>query len=296
MISRTTCGSGSAICDADWGRILGHVADAVCQAVAELPHGDWAAYRKMGADGTATVALDDVAEQAAIVAVRHLIPGATFVSEEIGVIEGGGPATVIVDPIDGTRNALRKIPYYAFSAAVLCDGEPEAALVRNLPARQDHFACCDGARWVALRDGERVMASDVGRLADAAIVMQRPAEPGALARTEALLARVPTVRILGAAALDICAVGSGALDAYVNPNIDYRLLFGERVVDYAAAAIFVQAAGGVITDTVGNPVAFPTDVQHRVSIVAAATDELHAEILAVLQSRAPVPDAQNAVE
>jgi fructose-1,6-bisphosphatase/inositol monophosphatase family enzyme len=98
---------------------------------------------------------------------------------------------------------------------------------------------------------------------------------------------VPTVRVLGAVALDLCLVGTGGLDGYLNPNASSTMPFGERVVDYAAAAVFTLAAGGVVTDAEGAPLTFPADPTHRSAVVAAGTPALHGELLSLLAAGRP---------
>lgn len=269
----------------DWQAILTGAADDVERALAGLKEECWAESAGHGADGSSSTRVDTVAEEAAIESITSRVVDVTFVSEEIGVIPGGGDLVVIIDPVDGSRNALRRIPYWAFSVAVFEGSAPVAALVRNVPAGIDYMAVVDrsGGEPSSTVSGKPARPSVVSSLRHAAVGIQRPAYPEAIGPVRALLMSVPTVRVLGAAALDVCLVGTGGLDGYLNPNTDPRMPFGERVVDYAAAAVFTVAAGGVVTDIGGAPLAFPPDPTHRSAIVAAGTRALHEELLSLLE-------------
>ncbi|MQA17638.1 MAG: inositol monophosphatase, partial [Pseudonocardiaceae bacterium] len=77
------------------------------------------------------------------------------------------------------------------------------------------------------------------------------------------------VRVLGCSTLDAALVASGAVDSFVDPGGDVH-----RLVDLAAAAVLVPAAGGVVTDVHGRPLELDLDLTRRWSGVVAATPEL----------------------
>lgn len=262
----------------DWREVLTGAADRAVHALRVLD-ADWGDETGWGADGTVTAAADKAAEDAALSYLAEAVPGATLCSEEAGVIEGAGDVLLIVDPVDGTNNAVRGIPYWAFSVAVVIEGTPVGGLVRNVPARHDLFG------WVgegADINGRPVTTSPVERLGDAVVCVQRPAEPSAFGIAQSVMAQVKLARLLGAAALDIAYVGAGVTDGYANPNTNPLFPFGEKVVDYAAGAVFLEVAGGVITDVEGNPLSFAPDLRAREPVVAGATPALHEALLGVL--------------
>lgn len=264
----------------DWRHVLGGAADRAQEALAALGHDAWADDMGIGADGTTTSRADAAAEAAALDFLIESVPGVSICSEEAGIHDGGGDTLLIVDPVDGTNNAVRGIPYWAFSVGVVVDGEPVAGFVRNVPAQVDYFAC-DGTAFVG---DDPVVAGDVTKLGDATLVLQRPAEPGALDLSRTLMASCTLARMLGAAALDLAAVGAGQAHGYVNANVSEGWPFGEKVVDYAGAAVFTAAAGGVVTDANGMPPSFEPDLAARTVIVSACTSELHAQLLEILNS------------
>ena len=74
----------------------------------------------MGADGTPTTKIDDVAERAAIRVLKEDGRPFNLISEEIGsiTIGEGAELTIVLDPLDGTHNAVYDIPFYSFSMAI----------------------------------------------------------------------------------------------------------------------------------------------------------------------------------
>lgn len=270
----------------DWPVMLSAAADHALAALESTDRSHWADEVGVGADGTTTAAADAAAEAALLEYLTEALPAATLCSEEIGVVEGRGRGAgsgilLVVDPVDGTNNVLAGIPYWAVSIGVVIDGEAVGGLVRNGATGEDVFG------WAGLgvrRGGRPAGTSAVTRLGDAAVALQRPADPRALERCRRIFAACRLPRLLGSAALDLALVAAGGLDAYANVNTDPALPFGERVVDYAAGATLVEAGGGVVTDANGDPVPLRADLGLRIPVVAAATAELHEDLLARLQS------------
>ena len=87
----------------------------------------------MGADGTPTQWIDRYAEDIVLDTVADT--KINILSEERGYIDNGGDYTLILDPIDGTRNAIHNIPFYAISLAIGKEklGDVQYGLVRNIP-------------------------------------------------------------------------------------------------------------------------------------------------------------------
>jgi myo-inositol-1(or 4)-monophosphatase len=203
-------------------------------------------------------------------------------SEECGRIDRGAALTLVLDPIDATNNAVTGFPYYAFSLAVV-DDRPLAACVLNLPT---------GDCWTAVRgqgatlNGRRLTGSGVSRLAEAIVAAVRPMDEGDLARLRPILFGARRLRITGCTALDVCLIASGTLHAFANPNRYTNPLWGEKVVDYAAAALILEETGGALCDAEGRPLAYPLDLRHRLCLQAAATPALLHSLLAALGGEA----------
>ncbi|MCL2510257.1 MAG: sugar kinase, partial [Methanomassiliicoccaceae archaeon] len=99
--------------------VLSKIADAVEEAIAKIP--DSKARGEcigMGADGTSTSQIDKIAENTVLDYIqRNNIP-LNVLSEEIGFVDNGGDETLVLDPIDGTSNAVAGIPLYTISMAI----------------------------------------------------------------------------------------------------------------------------------------------------------------------------------
>lgn len=205
-------------------------------------------------------ALDLVADAAAL-GVLHAA-GFSVLSEESGVTGRGEPGLLVVlDPVDGSTNASRGIPWFATSLCVL-DGEgPRAALVVNQSSGVRYEAVRGGG---ARRDGRPIAPSGCRELSEAVIgVSGFPGHhPG-----------WSQFRALGSAALDHCAVAEGVLDGY-------RLVGGSwlHVWDYLGGMLVCTEAGAAVGELHGHDLVSRDDSLR--SPVVAATPELLEGLLA----------------
>jgi len=180
--------------------------------------------------------------RARVAAVR---PGDAFVGEESDASAGSSGLTWVVDPIDGTVNYLYDIPRWAVSVAVVRGEDPAtwtalAGCVVN-PSNGEVFAASAGGgatlngRPISVGEpaslGTALVATGFGY--DAAI---RTAQAEAAAR---IIGAVRDLRRAGAAALDICDVGAGRLDAYWERGL--------APWDFAAGALIAAEAGAVVS-------------------------------------------------
>jgi NAD+ kinase len=96
----------------------------------------------MGADGTPTKLIDEAAESACIQILNDRKENLNVLSEEIGFIDNNAEYTLVMDPIDGTHNAIRRIPFYSVSLAIgkkrLSD--VKYGLVKNLASGDTFWA------------------------------------------------------------------------------------------------------------------------------------------------------------
>ena len=229
-------------------------ADAVAAALDG--HADW------GPSGNRPdqYASDVVADEA----VRGvLLPlGYGLLSEESAVVESGeGRPMVVVDPLDGSTNASRGIPHYAASLCAVDDEGPLAAVVLNLALGTRYEAVRGGG---ARRDGVGLFRDDSPQLSEAIVgVSGLPASNPGWAQ----------FRCLGAAALDLCAVADGTLDAYVDCVVD-----AHGVWDYLGALLVCREAGVTVEDAKGRDLCV-LDRSIRRTPVAAAGTTLHEALL-----------------
>lgn len=228
--------------------LLDETADAVAVALGD--HDDW------GPAGTrAGQYRSDLAADVAALAVLDRA-GVGVLSEESGRHRPDAAVTVVVDPLDGSTNASRGIPWYATSlCAVDADG-PAAAVVVNLVSGE-RFAARRGGG--ATRDGAPIAPTGV-------------TEPG---RSLVGLSGLPPhhlgwkqFRSLGAVALDLCAVASGTLDGYIDCSRDAHGSW-----DYLGGLLVCQEAGAVVVDAAGRDLVV-LDHAARRTPVAGATPAL----------------------
>jgi myo-inositol-1(or 4)-monophosphatase len=224
-----------------------------------------------GKGGDITAALDQAAEEAVL--ARVAVEGVRVVSEEIGVV-GSGSTTVLVDPIDGSQNAERAIPYFALSVAV-AEGETMADVVFG-------YVYDFGAdeEWTALRGGGAFLNGEplTGAPKQEIEFLSIEATRAALV-AEQLPRLVPLtdrVRIMGAQAISFCHLAAGRTDAVV-------CLKPSRSVDFAASQLLISERGFSIHAIDGPPVPeLPLDLEARSRICAAHRPELTARIAAAL--------------
>ena len=177
-------------------------------------------------------ALDQVADSAVLEVLT--LSGLSVLSEESGLVQGDTSELVIVDPVDGSTNASRRIPHYCTSLCVVDDKGPSVAFVLNL-ANGERFHAVRGQG--AFLNGEAIQPTDCERL-DEAIIGVAGVPPTGL--------RPRQYRSFGAAALDLCSVAAGRLDAYIDP------LAHHGVWDYAAGVLICQEAGAVVGELQGR--------------------------------------------
>ena len=233
-----------------------------------------------GFGGDATVFIDEVAEQAIIRYLERERLDCTFIGEERGVQKiGRKPSSwfLIADAVDGTTNAVRGIKFAAASLALSSEdrlGSLEAAVVINL---------CDGDIFEAEKgkgaryNGGAAKPSRTTRLEDAVLSIDVSRAPHSVEKVVCLMKTVKSVRSLGSAALEVCYVASGLLDAYVD-------LRGKlRTLDIAAAMLILKEAGGILLQPNGEDLnGFPMTELNRVSVIGAANNAIYEELTALL--------------
>lgn len=176
---------------------------------------------------------------------------------EAPVADRSAPVRWIIDPLDGTTNWLHGYPEYAVSIAA----EDEAGLAAGVVLNSATGECFEAARGEGARlDGEPIRVSGLRDLRLALIGTGFPFKrldilPAYLETFSTVLRTTSGIRRAGSAALDLCDVACGRLDAF----FEFHLM----PWDVAAGALIVREAGGVITDLAGSP-----DVVRRTGIVA----------------------------
>jgi myo-inositol-1(or 4)-monophosphatase len=234
-----------------------------------------------GEGGDETTAVDAAAEAAVVARLEEVPAGFTLVSEELGERvfgDGGEGLTVVCDPIDGSLNAKRGIPFFALSLAVASGPRMEDV---ELGFVHDFGS---GEEWVA-RHGEGAFLN--GRPLEAPAPKERIEILSLEATRTDLVAEhaagmvgfAVRTRVMGSLALSLCHLAAGRMDAVVS-------LKPARSVDIAAAQLLVRERGYAIDLPEAPPFgAAPLDLGARSRVVAAATPELCAELFARLEHK-----------
>lgn len=193
----------------------------------------------------------DLAADAAALPVLHGA-GLAVLSEESGFTGvASAPLLAVIDPVDGSTNAHRGIPFYATSICVLDAEGPLVGVVVN-QATGVHFEAVRGGG--ARRDADAVAPSGCAELSSALVgISGYPGVHPGWAQ----------FRALGAAALEFCAVAEGTLDAY--SVVGTSTLFGW---DYLAGMLICSEAGAVTKERDGIDVVV-RDATTRRPLVAA---------------------------
>jgi myo-inositol-1(or 4)-monophosphatase len=245
----------------------------------------------------------DLAADAAAVGV--LVEGGLGVlSEESGVTHGDRPLWAVLDPLDGSTNAAQGVPWYACSLCVVDDDGPRVALVTNLASGVEYRAARGAGAWrydpvvpwaaadvtgrgAALggpaaartvragmrfedRHERRLRSSGCRSLGDA-VVGVSGLPHGHLGWRQ--------FRALGAAALDLCAVAEGALDAWVDCSAD-----GHGVWDYLGGLLICRESDVSVTELAGEKLVV-LDQQARRWPAVGATPELLASLAGAARGR-----------
>ncbi len=229
---------------ADWLGICRRVV-AAQQAIFEQVRGIEArtVYEGRGKGGDRTLVIDRRCEDVVFAELDCLArEGASFVavSEERGevVFGSGGPARVVIDPIDGSLNARRTIPSHSLSIAVASGpsmAEVEFGYVYDFGAGEE-FAARRGEG--ATLDGERIeVGPDRERLEVLGVEAAEPEH--AIPALQALGGQVFRIRVVGSIAITAAYVASGRFDGMMS-------LRPCRSVDAAATQLIVVEAGGEI--------------------------------------------------
>ncbi len=243
--------------------MLVRISFAVQQVVREAesaPHrGDVVA---MGADGSPTEELDRAAESEILRILDAEGVDWNLVSEEIGSVRRGGERTLVVDPIDGTTNALRNLPFSTVSLALGREtlGGIDLGLVRDLYRGTTYWAVRGEG---AYRDGRPIRCRRWSARSEILFVnLGTPATE----RAQQWAAKARRIRSLGCASLELLMVAQGSADAYLFENAaEGRNL---RATDLAAVFRIVAEAGGGVTDARGGSLeAFPLGVERRTTVL-----------------------------
>jgi len=217
----------------DWLAVCRAAVEDVCAVLEELPtRVEREPVVRQGEGGDETTAIDQAAEDAILARFRDL--DVTIVSEEIGRF-GNGSTLVVVDPIDGSLNAKRGIPFFSVSIA-FADGERmddvflgyvyDFGTGEEWVGRRGGGATLNGEPLGGVRPKDRIEILSFEATLTSLIAEQAPAVAGLAHR----------LRIMGSLALSLCQLAAGRVDAVCS-------LKAARSVDIAAAQLLCREVG-----------------------------------------------------
>lgn len=255
---------------------------------------------KTGADGTPTSFIDQVAEEKIITILKNAKVYSYLVSEEIGELKlGKGTKRSInltqelrrtdlsddetpkfiflIDPVDGTSNAIKEIPAYAISIAIADVNQGHVATINDVELgflynlANGNFFEAEKGKGCKLNN-ESVKPSDVIRVNEMTL--------GGFTKTgtseaSKLVDSARRMRVLGSVVLELSYVASGKYDAFLD-------LRGSRIIDIAAGKLILEEAGGIITDKYGQKLDNVLSIYEKAIVVAANNKIMHKQIIDIL--------------
>ncbi len=267
--------------ESDWEKLLVDATDRVRNKVAAVGLEGRGTTVGVGASGDKTLLADKAAEDVLLEALGEG-SGVRILSEEAGLKGKRGAQTLaVLDPIDGSSNFEKGVPFYCTSVA-LVEGESlggiKIGVVRDLVSG-DVFVGRQGRG--ATKNGRPIRTSRTTNLAEAVvgIDLSRSSAEGVVGLAPVVSGAKRQVHF-GANALELCDLADGRIDAFV----DLREKI--RITDFAAAFLIATEAGAIFTDADGGEVRPAFDLEHRFAFVASANRALHKEILRLCKTSA----------
>lgn len=234
-------------------------ARAVAAALVPLTGAD----RRARTERRGQYAIDLVADAAALDVLATL--GLAVLSEESGWTgdPGTGAVTVVLDPVDGSTNCARGIPYWSTSLCAVDGDGPLAALVVNHATGTTFTAVRGAGAWC---DGARISPAKAERVTDALVV---------LSGTPARWLAWKQFRSLGSVALTLCDVAAGSVEGLVDGYASHAPW------DYLGGLLVCTEAGAVVVDAAGRSLVEVGPGVRR-QLLAAGTPALLEELRAAV--------------
>ncbi len=223
---------------------------------------------------------DREAERLITARIRARFPDHGVLGEEGASAPGrrgrDGPRWVI-DPVDGTSNFARGVPWFAISIALEDQGRVQCGVVAMPPLREYFVADRGRGAFQVERGGALTKlvpstTAEIGRAIAATGLPSAPHRSRHITTIPLLMRRALTVRVMGSAAVHLAYVAAGRLDAFWEPGLS--------AWDVAAGVLLVEEAGGRVSDWRGRPLQSLSDP------VLASNGPLHATMVRLLRGGA----------
>lgn len=228
-----------------------------------------------GASGDITYPVDKMAEDIIIEVFEKEGIEINIITEEKGVKTiNSNYLTVIIDPIDGSKNAVSGIPFFSTSIAI-ADGDSlnnlKLGYIINL-VNGDEFWAQKGEG--AFLNGEKIKTNKKNKSIIVAFEASNPYM--AIKNILPLFKIANRVRCFGSTALDLAYLSMGALSVFIAPT-------PSRIFDFAAGILIAKESQAIVTDIKGNPIdklqiAFDT----KTTLVVSANELLHKKVMELI--------------
>ena len=255
----------------DWLELCRGCAEDVDRVLAELPgRADREGVLGTGEGGDETTIVDDAAERAVLARLEALHADGvdfTLVSEELGerVFGAGGELRIVVDPIDGSVNAKRILPFFSISIAVARGtrmDDVEFGFVHDFGSGEEWSASRGGGAWL---NGERI-GSQRPRDEPEILMLEGTFTHNMAELTPAFVGVSERLRVMGSLALALCQLADGRADGVCS-------LRAIRSLDIAAAQLLLHEVGLAIELPDSPPFGeSPLDTVARSRVVAGTPE------------------------
>ena len=293
--------------------ICRNIATTVFEKVEELLEGQVGnpkagEFVKIGADGTPTSYIDIIAEDEVIKLLKDADFESYLISEEIGELKLGkgkqesvslseellnnAPKTkkereeqekpkfiFLIDPLDGTSNAIKNIPAYGMSIAVANVPEGREATLDDVElgfvkdyANGNYYEAIKGNG--AKMNGEPMTPSNENDLLKVSLGGFTKSKTLSVSK---LVDTARRMRVLGSVVLELAYVANGKYDAFLD-------LRGSRIIDIAASKLIVEEAGAIVTDKYGEKLENRLSIYEKAVVVSAGNEDLHNQIIKIINN------------
>ncbi|MGA2784133.1 MAG: inositol monophosphatase family protein [Candidatus Bathyarchaeia archaeon] len=231
--------------------------------------------RKYDYPGSIVTNADERADRIILARIKKSRIKSTVVSEEAGTVDFGSDEVLwAVDPLDGTFNYAKNIPYFAVSVGVMVGGTPTVGVIYN-PVLNEMFVARKGHG--SYLNGRRIHVSTTQSLEDASLIFEwwnpEPKIPDPLGFQKKLYGLTRSLRSPGSVALNLCAVASGRFDGLIT------IFEKSPMYELCAGCLLVQEAVGIVTNSTGQ------SWESLKGSVLAGGELVHARLMSMVNSR-----------
>ena len=233
------------------------------------------AKNQIGAGGDISMDIDLISENVVISSLEERNVDVLLISEEIGEKYIGDKQKaiksqniLIVDPVDGSNNAVRGIPYCSVSIA-FAKGKTvmdiEKAVVLDLISKDIYWATKEKGAYL---NGRKIKVSDLDFSNKCFFELNLP-KKNIFQHIEILkpiIQQFHRMRILGSSALTLCQIAKGSMEAFIN------LRESNRLVDVAAGLLILKEAGGLFFSLNGSEIDHKLSIDSKFPFVACNTN------------------------